>query len=73
MPGTQNMYPSLHSRGNRTVNYLRRCVEEKLVVGSIVLRGPPGCGKSALVKVGIYLSANGTTTQAPEAIHVDTL
>ena len=36
---------------NRTMGFLRRCIEEKFVTEGIVLRGPAGSGKSALIKV----------------------
>lgn len=38
-------------RHYRAVGFLRRCVEEKLVMEGILLRGPAGSGKSALIKV----------------------
>lgn len=36
---------------NRTVGYLRRSIEERLVMGGLVFSGPAGSGKSALLKV----------------------
>ena len=33
------------------MGFLRRCIEEKFVTEGIVLRGPAGSGKSALIKV----------------------
>lgn len=44
------LFPPLLLHG-RTVGFLQRCIDEKLVMEGILLRGPAGSGKSALVKV----------------------
>lgn len=52
--GNSTVLVSLLLRDGRTVGFLRRCIEEKLVVDGILLRGPAGSGKSALMKVPVH-------------------
>lgn len=48
-------------RRDRTVGLLRRSIEEKIVMEGILLRGPTGSGKSALIEVQHIKPAPKTT------------
>lgn len=50
------------------MGFMKRCIEEKLVVDGILLRGPAGSGKSALMKVPAD-SFNGPTKRIVGALN----
>ncbi|CBJ25950.1 hypothetical protein Esi_0017_0187 [Ectocarpus siliculosus] len=66
-PEELKLFLGLKNTTNRkTVGFLQRCIDEKLVMEGILLRGPAGSGKSALVKVFVseFLERFTSTPQA---------
>ncbi|CAN0165613.1 unnamed protein product [Scytosiphon promiscuus] len=71
-PGELKNFLGLKNLVNRkTVGFLRRCIEEKLVVDGILLRGPAGSGKTALMKLFLseFLEGFASNPEAQARLH----